>query len=1275
MKLDSIVYDYGSLQTALAKALNDESPSFKAIYPSDTATSLVNVLASYGSMIEYQIVSAMANCYTDTAYSEAGIYQLAETLGNRLHGNISSEIYCTIERTNLRGIPNVYIPAGSKFIIGALNFFNPEGITFSMNGDVLNDIRLIQGTLQTAEFVTAGISGERFYFCDDFKCNTNLVKVFINDVQWGITDSFLPYVITDTSVEAESQVVIVRTDPSGRSYVKVGNNTNGIIPSKNSTLRVEYVSNEGANGNLDNNQVQIELNTPIYHTLTNGTRVRLEVDITATTTAFGGFNTQSLDVLRESSPYVFGSGQRAVRRNDYKAMLLNHCGYLTCNVWGEYEEAAINGGYDKIMMNTVYYTGIKSIQKYDLQPVTTVNISLSELQNAIVESYDIYGNVNSARGFLGSYVIDISSVTSDNYPISVKYRDANGNNILTCDPSVNKINGITNFEKELYPVNDLSWESLTNGEFSISTNQKPTNEHTNNPNLLIVGNPEGTYGTSSGMDFNNQAVIVNWDNPFQIRLNYTKPVSISGISLKNPEGSNVTHFPHKLAVYGTNEDVTDESSSVKWYDNVKNNSKWTKLTGIQTLTNVLDENAFCDWITTNVYNPGSSTVTDETIDTSLYDPSDPDSTGQRLTENSFILKKVIDNDYNYSVKIDGITQSSDTYMISDDNVLTFAEVIPDNVTIVVYGTIDDWASYRHYVIEVYEIQDSSIKNPSTVSLKQIKAFYRKSASTIDYTHNNEIDLKIPISTVDGLKYAYTRPFKEPLSANPADPDDNWLQEQPYNSYDNTPLDPDMESIYFVQDFYSRLNRVDLVTNEHTGGSDFVVGEEIVVPFYRLAQMTDTGDEQGGILNNETESFEVGDTFTIDNGRKVYVKEVSATGKITKVDWTEGFEFTGSNKYGPNGADYDPTYGGVVVRIDNGSYAGNGNRYSSIRFVIKQVETIDDMDDQLKIKVTAVNGGAITEYETIPENSITRYCTDGEGIELYSTNHGQYAAVFNITSERALDYDSKCYVYVEKRDEEDPEVIQQCYFTEKVINMKTICLPENMMFYEYTVEVKGVTEANGYKTNDILTFSTILDSYTYIFQIKVNNLAQSIYAITLQTNTSYPNVVLKGKSPMNTVDATLSGGSGSGATISISSESILKVTASYTGNYYTNSDIQAFDLPILNKYNHFTTYIEFKQPRIKNVLVEVNVEYENISTYQTVKANLVEAINDMFALKPFSIGKTLNVSDIWKTISKVEGINRFIVITPVDNIDCMPYELINLPAENLIINDIISSEYK
>ena len=147
MKLDSIVYDYNSLQSAITEQLNNESPTFQAIYPSDTATSLVNVLASYGSMLQYQLVSAMANCYTDTAYSEAGIYQLAETLGNRIHGNISAQVYCNITRTNLTGIENLIIPAGSKFTVENLNFFNPQALVFPLTAKTLHNVKLVQGVL------------------------------------------------------------------------------------------------------------------------------------------------------------------------------------------------------------------------------------------------------------------------------------------------------------------------------------------------------------------------------------------------------------------------------------------------------------------------------------------------------------------------------------------------------------------------------------------------------------------------------------------------------------------------------------------------------------------------------------------------------------------------------------------------------------------------------------------------------------------------------------------------------------------------------------------------------------------------------------------------------------------------------------------------------------------------------------------------------------------------------------------------------------------------
>ena len=140
MKLNSIIYDTGTLANAITEQLIDESPTFKAMYPSETSTALVNLLAGYGSMLQYTIVSAIANCYTDTAFSPSAIYQLAETLGNRLHGNVSSQLYCNITRTSLKGKDNIVIPRNSVFQVEGIPFFNRDPIVFPRDVDVVNNV-------------------------------------------------------------------------------------------------------------------------------------------------------------------------------------------------------------------------------------------------------------------------------------------------------------------------------------------------------------------------------------------------------------------------------------------------------------------------------------------------------------------------------------------------------------------------------------------------------------------------------------------------------------------------------------------------------------------------------------------------------------------------------------------------------------------------------------------------------------------------------------------------------------------------------------------------------------------------------------------------------------------------------------------------------------------------------------------------------------------------------------------------------------------------------
>lgn len=414
MKLDNIVYDKDSLANAIAEQWSSDSELFASIYPSDTATALINGMAAYGSLLQFTIVSCLANCYTTTAFSEAGIYQLADTLGNRLHGNVSSQVVVRLKKNNFKGI-NTVIPAYSTFTIAGKKFFNPHAIILPDITDTVYDVTLVQGEIIEVNKTTSGIENEKFYFSSDFKASPNYIYVYVEGEEWNVVDSFLAYDKSYVLDITDMDSVLYKTDPDGRAYIKVGDGQMATLPLSGTILQIKYCSNDGADGNISEKNVYGALTSDLLFVDTAGNQGNLDVEVYTTTTAYGGFSKQSLKTLQYTSPWVFASGNRAVRRQDYNAMLQNKCGYLTSNVWGEYEEAEKAGAYDSLMMNMVYYTGLKSFETYpyfNLDPINDIS--------------NYSGALYSNSGFWGSYSFRIMNTKGSSDFILIQDTGAKG---------------------------------------------------------------------------------------------------------------------------------------------------------------------------------------------------------------------------------------------------------------------------------------------------------------------------------------------------------------------------------------------------------------------------------------------------------------------------------------------------------------------------------------------------------------------------------------------------------------------------------------------------------------------------------------------------------------------------------------------------------------------------------------------------------------------------------------------------------------------------------
>lgn len=400
MKLDNIVYDIDSLRNAIVESWANDSPTFTAMYPSETTTALANLFAGYGAFLQYFVVSTMANCYTDTVFSREGIYQLAVTLGNVIHGNNSAQVLATFTKNNLISM-NITIPAETTFVINGKKYFNPHGILLPAGVSTVTNIVLIQGEVLEITKTTSGIPYERFYFSSDFKVNHNYVRVYVNGEEWSVSDNFLDYeknYVTDPNL---TKMLVLRTDSDGRSFLKLGDGQLGDLPISGSTILIHYVSNDGEEGNTSEIGIEGTLENNLMFTDRYGNQQELDLSLVTTSTSYGGFGTQSLETLQMTSPWVFASGHRAVRRQDYIAMLTNQCGYITANVWGEYEQANKAGAYDSLMMNMVYYTGLKS---FELYPYSSIG--------HIYNFYNFKGTIGSNRGFYGSYSLKMANKKS-----------------------------------------------------------------------------------------------------------------------------------------------------------------------------------------------------------------------------------------------------------------------------------------------------------------------------------------------------------------------------------------------------------------------------------------------------------------------------------------------------------------------------------------------------------------------------------------------------------------------------------------------------------------------------------------------------------------------------------------------------------------------------------------------------------------------------------------------------------------------------------------------
>lgn len=216
---------------------------------------LLQVMLSYGRMILFYNEDSVTELNINTATRPQNIKGVASLTGHNPSRPMSARGTLILSYngqkipsgTNIISIPNYALIANSQNGLTYTITLPGEEVLFDLTS-VTNSIELniVQGKIEYQQATGTGDPLQSYNFQNKKGASIDqyYVNVYVNGTKWEIVES-----IIDMSLQQNA--VMVKTGQTGGIDLFFGNGYNGAIPPFGSTILVEYLITDGAAGNLN----------------------------------------------------------------------------------------------------------------------------------------------------------------------------------------------------------------------------------------------------------------------------------------------------------------------------------------------------------------------------------------------------------------------------------------------------------------------------------------------------------------------------------------------------------------------------------------------------------------------------------------------------------------------------------------------------------------------------------------------------------------------------------------------------------------------------------------------------------------------------------------------------------------------------------------------------------------------------------------------------------------------------------------------------------------
>ena len=324
-RLNVAQMDFEQIKANLKDFLRSQSTLQDYDYEGSAMGTLVDLL-SY--VTHYNAVNAnlgLNETFLDTAQFRGSVVGHARQLGYTPRSATTPAAYINIGINSFSGNSVVTIPKGSRFrsVINGQTYEFVTDQEYNSSSGLFEDVRIIQGSYKTVEYVYDVNSSEKFLI-PDVNVDTSNMTVDVYDSETSLTKTTYTRAKLITGITKNSRVYFLAENPDAHYEISFGDGILGAALQNGNRIEVNYLVTDSTAANGAN------VFTPVGEIYNNS-----PVTIQTVQRASGGQERETIDEIRRNAPLSFASQNRAVTADDYRAIILeNFQNVESIAVWG-----------------------------------------------------------------------------------------------------------------------------------------------------------------------------------------------------------------------------------------------------------------------------------------------------------------------------------------------------------------------------------------------------------------------------------------------------------------------------------------------------------------------------------------------------------------------------------------------------------------------------------------------------------------------------------------------------------------------------------------------------------------------------------------------------------------------------------------------------------------------------------------------------------------------------------------------------------------------------